>query len=395
MQGKADRFNEPQLLESRETPTEVVEVTVETNIVSSNDLTVGTLAGFMNRGATLSSPASCETRVRLTPSGPSKAGSAWYRESVPVSNGFDTYFTFQVSDHSRECTLHKDQYLSTIQHRTCNVHGGDGFAFVIQNDPNTTYALGDAGNQMGFGGIKNSLAIVFDMFSNPGEENDYLGIDHVRVQSRGHDVNTANTKGLLGLPKAYELADGKVHLVRIVYYGELLHQFMTNNLVASQSLLPYLKDNGEEKRVGLLLVFIDDGVEKNVPLLSMPINLSLLLDMPVDNAYVGFTASTGRYFQKHDILNWYWCDQEPCEKAKEADFHFHHESNFSTATLRRFASEFGSDGTVGLDGFPTHQEFPDTSAWSVPVEYFSLSNNNGLAEDATYSTPPETFYRRE
>ena len=395
MHGEADRLNEPQPLESRETPTEVVEVTIETNFALPNDLTDETLAGLMNRGATVSSPASCDTRVRLTPSGPSKAGSLWYRESVPVSNGFDTYFTFQVSDHSKECTLHKDQYLSTIQHRTCNVNGGDGFAFVIQNDPNTTYALGGAGNQLGFGGIKNSLAVVFDMFSNSGEENDYLGVDHVRIQSRGHAVNTAATEGLLGLPKAYELADGKVHLVRIVYYGELLPQFMTNNLVASESLLPYLKDNGEEKRVGVLLVFIDDGVEKNTPLLSMPINLSLLLDMPVDNAYVGFTASTGKYFEKHDILNWYWCDQEPCAMAVEADFHFHHESNFSTANLRRFTSEFGSSGTDGLDGSSTRQEFPDTSPWLESVDYFSLSDNNGLAGGSAYNTPPQTFYRRE
>ena len=219
--------------------------------------------------------------------------------------------------------------------------------------------------------------------------------DHVRIQSRGHAVNTAATEGLLGLPKAYELADGKVHLVRIVYYGELLPQFMTNNLVASESLLPYLKDNGEEKRVGVLLVFIDDGVEKNTPLLSMPINLSLLLDMPVDNAYVGFTASTGKYFEKHDVLNWYWCDQEPCAKAAEADFHFHHESNFSTTNLRRFTSEFGSSGTDGLDGLFTHQEFPDTSPWLESVEYFSLSDNNGLAEGAAYNIPPQTFYRRE
>ncbi len=64
--------------------------------------------------------------------------------------------------------------------------------------------------------------------------------------------------------------------------------------MASDSLLPYLKDNGEQKRIGTLVVFLDEGVASGVPLLALPINLSLLLDLPIDKAYVGFTASTGR-----------------------------------------------------------------------------------------------------
>jgi len=47
--------------------------------------------------------------------------------------------------------------------------------------------------------------------------------------------------------------------------------------VASESLLPFLLDNGEQKRVGTLVVYIDDGVENDIPLLAMPINLSLLI----------------------------------------------------------------------------------------------------------------------
>ena len=319
----------------------------------------------------------------------------WYRELVPVANGFDTYFTFQISDHSKECTLHKDQYFSMLQHKTCNVHGGDGFAFVIQNDPNMTYALGNNGQHLGYGGIHNSLAISFDMFSNPGINEDNIGVDHVSIQSRGHGINSADSKSLLGLPKPYDLADGKVHLVRVVYYGELLPQYLSHNLVASQSLLPYLKDNGEQKRLGTLLVFMDDGIENDIPLLSMPINLSILLDMPDDKAYVGFTASTGRYYEKHDIVSWYWCDQEPCEKAGLGDFHFHHKTNFSTTSLRRFSPGTGYGGSDGSEGFPTHEKSPDTSAWRVPVEHFSSANNNGLAAEASYQTPPQTFYRRD
>ena len=60
-----------------------------------------------------------------------------------------------------------NQYFSLFHHTTCNVHGGDGFAFVIQNHPDTITAVGGVGGQMGFGGIQNSLAIAFDTWQNP------------------------------------------------------------------------------------------------------------------------------------------------------------------------------------------------------------------------------------
>ena len=59
-----------------------------------------------------------------------------------MNNGFDTYFTFQITDHSKQCTVSKDQYFSLFQARTCSVHGADGFAFIVQNNVNRTTALG-------------------------------------------------------------------------------------------------------------------------------------------------------------------------------------------------------------------------------------------------------------
>jgi hypothetical protein len=97
-------------------------------------------------------------------------GALWFRDDVPVLRGFDTYFAFQITDQSKECTLVKDQYLSQMSYTTCNVHGADGFAFVIQYNNATTRAVGQVGGQMGFGGISNSLAIAFDTWQNPGED---------------------------------------------------------------------------------------------------------------------------------------------------------------------------------------------------------------------------------
>ena len=80
-------------------------------------------------------------RVRLTPSRPSRAGSVWYHTPLPVNKGFQTLFTFQVSDHSKECSKHKDPTFSLNMYESCAVHGGDGFAFVIHRDTNETAAL--------------------------------------------------------------------------------------------------------------------------------------------------------------------------------------------------------------------------------------------------------------
>lgn len=163
-------------------------------------------------------------------------------------------------------------------------------------------------------------------------------------------------------------------------------------MVASDTLLPFLKDNGEQKRVGTLVVFLDDGVASNDPLLAIPINLSLVLDLPDDKAYIGFTSSTGRFYEKHDLLSWVWCDQEPCQTPEKSEFDYHQTSKFSSTVLRQFVpgDGFGSGGGEG--GFPTKNESPDTSPWELPVQHFSESRNIGLAADAQSQVPPNTLY---
>lgn len=388
VQGNADLFDSSSEIERGESTALISESTVQTNVATDNQVTQETLAGFLNRNDTQQSPSSCNVRVRLTPSNPSKKGAMWFADPVQVSNGFDTLFSFQISDHSKQCTLYKDQYLSMTNYRTCSVHGADGFAFVIHFHPNTTSTIGDVGGQMGFGGIENSLAIAFDTWSNPGE--DKIFGDHVSVQSLGTAANNALEAGLLGVPKVHKLADGNIHLARVTYYGELKSEYF-NKLVASDSLLPYLKDNGEQKRVGTLVVFLDDGIEKDEPLLALPINLSLLLRMPTDQAYVGFTSSTGRFYEKHDILSWTWCDAEPCDFPTVQDFDFHQQSKFSGVSKRYYAPGEGYGGG-DTSGFPTKNKSPDTDPWYTPVAYYATGYQEGLATTADNQVPPNTLY---
>lgn len=389
-EGFADTFNENANTEISETTDETSESSVTTNVDSFNIQIATQQAGFLHINKTKSAPNICAGRARLTPSGPSKAGAMWYRSEVPVSNGFMTSFTFQITDHSKECSVHKDQYFSQFSYRTCSVHGGDGFAFVIHNSAaariNGTFELGQNGGQMGFGGIPNSLAIAFDTWQNPGE--DRLGVDHISIQSLGQNPNDALEKGLLGIPRATPLADGEVHLAQIIYFPQLMPQYL-DKLSASAALLPYLLDNGEQKRVGTLVVFVDEGVRNNIPLLAMPINLSLVVQMPSDKAYVGFTSSTGRFYEKHDILQWHWCDQN-C--TVPSDFDLHTYSKFSSVGYQKYTPGPGYGGSADAIQFPTKNENPKTDPWAVPVEHFASKRTRDLFAQAGLQVPPATLY---
>jgi len=249
----------------------------------------------------------CRNRLRLTSSYPSQSGSVWYDKRLPVLKGFSTDFVFQVTDHSQECSFHVDPSFSLERHKSCAVHGGDGFAFVIHSDPNATSALGKNGQDIGYGGMKNALAIEFDMWTNVGRiDNDDFFEDHVSIHSCGKGViESTGQSSALGYARAKDLADGKKHMARICYLPYIATNYF-KNMTANENLIKYLKDNGEGRRLGTIVVFIDDGIEDDVPILAIPLNLSVLLNLSQSLAYVGFTASTGRKWEKHDILSWSW-----------------------------------------------------------------------------------------
>ena len=89
-------------------------------------------------------------RLQLTNGGYYEAGSAFYSTPVPIS-AFTTDFTFQLSNPV-----------------------ADGITFTIQGVGPT--ALGGDDPNLGYGGIKNSVAIKFDINNNAGEGNDSTGM---------------------------------------------------------------------------------------------------------------------------------------------------------------------------------------------------------------------------
>lgn len=50
--------------------------------------------------------------------------------------------------------------------------------------------------------------------------------------------------------------------------------------------MQFIKDVSEGRRVGTLVVFMDDGIASDTPILAIPINLAATLRLPADEAFV-------------------------------------------------------------------------------------------------------------
>ena len=199
-------------------------------------------------------------RVRLTPALPAQRGALWQASRRFVSGGFQTQFQFQMARSGGAGTP-----------------GGEGFAFVLQN--NAAPALGPGGDGLGYDGVRYALAVEFDTRWSESR-NDPSG-NHVSVQLRRAQPATADHSASLasaseGVP---DLADGLVHTARI------------------------------QCAQGVVEVFVDDLAR---PLLSAPLPaedpgvlpLDELLGLADGQAWAGFTAANGPGAQTHEILNW-------------------------------------------------------------------------------------------
>eukprot|EP00960_Hanusia_phi_P009121 263214-Hanusia_phi.AAC.8 len=265
---------------------------------------------------------SCDNRMRLTPAAPSRKGSIWYKTPQNVTNGFITSFKFQLTARNRFCKqvvdAHADQMKGTAltfeldeclkmewnssewNQRVFGLGGGDGFAFVLQN--NGSSSLGERGDQLGYGGIPDSLAIEFDTFANReiGDINDL----HVAVHTGGcRTPNSASQQTCLASFGSLRntgrlLQDGEVHQAMIVYTpGVQFNPQEQQRWNSKRYLNQFIKADG----AGTLRVFIDD---MSNAILNVPLSLKYTMKLNQGAAYVGFTAATGSMWQNHDILEW-------------------------------------------------------------------------------------------
>lgn len=201
--------------------------------------------------------------LRLTPAEVGKRGAAWHNDTIHLSDGFTTGFTFRISTDDPPA---------------------DGMAFVIQAEGPD--ALGGGGHAMGYAendvpAIRSHLAVAIrPHWWAPGEY-------EIRVDTD------------LGDPGAGELSLAAAWRTGIIWDG-LPHDL----------LVKYTP--------GELLVYLDGGD----PILAFPVYLNDIGGRSVLDAngcaWVGFTAATGGFFSAHDVLDW-WLSG-PCFGPVPGDF---------------------------------------------------------------------------
>eukprot|EP01116_Phalansterium_solitarium_P010833 TRINITY_DN2618_c0_g1_i1.p1 TRINITY_DN2618_c0_g1~~TRINITY_DN2618_c0_g1_i1.p1 ORF type:complete len:363 (-),score=11.24 TRINITY_DN2618_c0_g1_i1:45-1133(-) len=186
------------------------------------------------------------TVLRLTANRTDSVGAAWFKKKQFFAKGFETVFSFRVSS-----------------------PGGEGFAFVLQNDSSRTIG---SSSELGYGGIPNSIAFEFDTLFTP-DNGDPDG-NHISVHTNGHLPNSSDHRSSLASTRALhdsvELADGRVHVVKISYTAETIR------------------------------VFIDG---KSRPVLETSQRLGQRI-APDGRAWVGFAAANGITTANYDILSW-------------------------------------------------------------------------------------------
>jgi hypothetical protein len=186
-----------------------------------------------------------DTRLQLNNGLANEAGSAWYNTPVNIQN-FTNDFTFQLSNAQ-----------------------ADGITFTIQNTGVT--ALGPLGGGLGYGpdtpggtgGIPNSVAIKFDLYSNDGEGTDSTGL---------YTNGASPTVPATDMTGKVDLHSGDTFSVHMVYNGTTLTMTLT------------------------------DGVTNATFTTSWTVNVPSIVGG--NTAFVGFTGGTGGLTASQKIETW-------------------------------------------------------------------------------------------
>jgi uncharacterized protein YidB (DUF937 family) len=179
--------------------------------------------------------------LELTDGGNFEARAIWYSTPVNVQK-FTTDFTFQITPATAKAS--------------------DGMTFTIQNTGLTAH--GGIGGALGYQGIKQSVAVKFDTFSNAGEG----------VNSTGFYTN-----GAAPTVPALDLTSSGVNL----HSGHVMHAHLTYDGTT-------------------LTLTLTDTVTNATFSASQAINIPGTVG--ANTALVGFTAGTGGTVSIQDVLNW-------------------------------------------------------------------------------------------
>jgi hypothetical protein len=238
------------------------------------------------------------------------------RTPQAVETGFSAVFSFAVTNRSEDCErLTEINDARTTLHELCaranseagvewtrSRRGGHGLAFVLQVSQARSAALGAAGSGLGWGGLEHALAIAFDSgYGASGGE--ALGDSvELRLAGGGGEEEAAAS---LAPPTLAVFSDGQTHTAKVAYFPLLRADLLTMGRFRASPRVASLQSASS----GTLCVFLDDLA---LPLVCVPLDLARALPLRGGQAVVGFTASTGRAWQNHDVLTWSFCEGPTC-----------------------------------------------------------------------------------
>jgi len=159
---------------------------------------------------------------------------------------------------------------ATVQATNTGGTPADGFAFIVQQDPNGCNALGGGGGGIAYDGIETAFVVEFDAFQNSGNPINDPDNHHIGVQAStaiGQQVNPDH-----GSPTTVILP---ISVNPIDQSGATLTHSIFINYNAAATFLTVIYDG-----TTIIHQSIGNAISK--------LNLNA--------AHVGFTASTGSYF---------------------------------------------------------------------------------------------------
>ena len=179
-------------------------------------------------------------------------GSAWWQRKVSLANNrsFSSFFSFKISNPGGPPPI-----------------GADGIVFAIQTQSN---GAGSQGGGLGYKGITPSVGVEFDTWNN--SEYSDINANHVGIDLGGSVVSVASVSA----DSVGSLENGNTYYAWVDYNGlayDLEVRLNTTNTRPATALLTYS---------GNLATSIGSDV------------------------YVGFTASTGGEWEKHEIDSFYF-----------------------------------------------------------------------------------------
>ncbi|EUJ25188.1 immunoglobulin-like domain-containing protein, partial [Listeria cornellensis] len=120
------------------------------------------------------------------------------------------------SDENNKIDLTKNFHLEANLYMGTDSNGGDGMAFVMQNDSRGAEALGERGGALGIYGtnyVQNALAVEFDTFYNGDWDRDVSPAnEHIAITVPSAN-STIDHHALSVLPTGTYLEDGQTHAV--------------------------------------------------------------------------------------------------------------------------------------------------------------------------------------